>query len=72
MTRTWILFWIVVVGCLVSGAMLIVHHEAAEDTARGIAIMILGPVIARIYSEILIVVFRIHDDLRSIERNTRR
>jgi hypothetical protein len=66
-----ILFWLVVIACVLTGIMLIVRQEAEGDLERGLALIVLGPVVARICSEILIVVFRIHDDLRSIEQNTR-
>jgi Domain of unknown function (DUF4282) len=38
----------------------------------GVLILVLGPLLARIYCELLIVLFRIYESLRAIERNTAR
>jgi hypothetical protein len=61
-----VLFWIVVAGTVIMGIMMIV----ATGDARGILVIILGPIAARIYAEILIVLFRINDHLRRIQQNT--
>ncbi len=61
-----VLFWIVVAVTVIMGIMMIV---AAGD-ARGILVIIFGPIVARIYAEILIVLFRINDHLRRIQHNT--
>ena len=42
----------------------------ATGDARGVLLIIFGPIAARIYAEILIVLFRINDHLRRIEHNT--
>jgi hypothetical protein len=60
------LFWIVVAVTVIMGIMMIV----ATGDARGILVIIFGPIVARIYAEILIVLFRINDHLRRIQHNT--
>ena len=39
-------------------------------SSRGISVIIFGPILARIYAEILIVLFKINDHLRQIQHNT--
>ena len=63
-----ILFWVAIVFCVVGGIVGLVHGAVG----RGIALIILGPIAARIYAEILIVLFRINDHLRQIQHNTER
>ncbi|HML11591.1 MAG TPA: DUF4282 domain-containing protein [Stellaceae bacterium] len=62
-----ILFWIAVAGCVIGGIVAIAGGEV-----KGILVIILGPIAARIYAEILILFFRINDHLRQIEHNTTR
>jgi hypothetical protein len=38
----------------------------------GIAYIIIGPLLLRVYAELLLVLFRIYDTLRDIRRNTQR
>ena len=38
----------------------------------GLLLLIFGPIVARIYAEILIIFFRINDHLRAIQHNTQR
>ena len=66
-----ILFWLAVVFCLIMGVVAILSNEQ-YGVAVGVAFIILGPIVTRIYSEILIVVFRINDHLRQIQHNTQR
>ncbi|MGD9617948.1 MAG: DUF4282 domain-containing protein [Alphaproteobacteria bacterium] len=61
-----ILFWIVVAATVIAGLVMII----ATGDAQGILVIILGPIAARIYAEILIVLFRINDHLRRIQHNT--
>ncbi|HJU36333.1 MAG TPA: DUF4282 domain-containing protein [Gaiellaceae bacterium] len=41
------------------------HHHSGEVGA-GIALVLLGPIVVRLYAELLIVVFRINDSLTDI------
>ena len=61
-----ILFWIAVVVAIIVGILLIID----TGDARGVLVIIFGPIAARIYAEILIVLFRINDHLRHIQHNT--
>jgi hypothetical protein len=63
-----ILFWVAVVFCLIEG---IAMMEAGGGVV-GLMLFILGPLAARIYSEIFIVWFRMAEHLRQIDHNTRR
>jgi hypothetical protein len=57
-----IIFWVAVVGIVITGIVQIAHHHAGA----GLALIILGPVGVRIYAEILIVIFRINDNVFAI------
>jgi hypothetical protein len=57
-----IIFWISVAVIVILALVQIGRHHAAS----GILILIFGPLGARIYAEILIVIFRIQDDVASI------
>ena len=63
-----ILFWLAVAISVIVGIIMI----AATGDARGILLIVFGPLVARIYAELLIVFFRINDHLRHIDRNTQR
>lgn len=63
-----ILFWIVVAATVITGIVMIVE----TGDARGVLVIVFGPIAARIYAEILIVLFRINDHLRHIQHNTER
>jgi Domain of unknown function (DUF4282) len=64
-----ILFWL---GVLISVAAGIVILIAGGDNSVlvGLGFIILGPVLTRIYAEVLIVFFRINDHLRHIDYHT--
>ena len=65
------LFWLAVIACVVIGVW-----EIAAGPEHGVGVcltlIILGPLVIRIYAEILMVVFRINDHLRQIVHNTQR
>ena len=63
-----ILFWLAVVACIYTGIYDIAHSEIY----RGIEILLIGPILARIASEILILFFRINATLTEICHNTHR
>ena len=66
-----IIFWLGVAACIVMGLIFIVagiKYDARSGVA-GFAILILGPVVVRIYCEILIVIFRINENLTEIKDN---
>lgn len=57
-----IIFWIAVIGIVIAGVVAISNGR----TGSGLALIILGPVGVRIYAEILIVIFRINDNVFAI------
>ena len=66
------IFWIALVVLLIVGIVQIVASDGGAGVATGLATIILGPILARIYCEIIIVFFRINDHLRAIQHNTQR
>ena len=65
-----ILFWIAVAGTVIIGIAMIFTTRDAPGIGAGILVIIFGSIAARIYAEILIVLFRINDHLRRIQHNT--
>ena len=57
-----IIFWVAVAAIVIAAIVQIGNNHAAS----GVLILIFGPIGARIYAEILIVIFRIHDDVAAI------
>jgi len=64
-----ILFWIAVAAAVIAGIVMIASREG-PSIAGGILVIIFGPIAARIYAELLIVLFKINDHLRRIQHNT--
>jgi uncharacterized membrane protein len=68
-----IVFWIGVFVCLVAGAILVIsgltgNHGGQEHYLwSGIGLFVLGPLVVRVYCEILIVFFRINETLTEIK-----
>ncbi len=60
-----VLFWIGVAVCIIVGLV-----GLAGGQFGGIVVILLGPVMVRIYCELLIVVFKIHQSLEQIRKNT--
>jgi hypothetical protein len=65
-----IIFWIAVVIAVIAGFVQLFHGGLA--VLSGLLTMILGPLAARIYCELVILFFRINDHLRQIQLNTQR
>ena len=65
-----ILFWIAVAATVITGIAMIFTTRDAPGIGAGVLVIIFGPIAARIYAEILIVLFRINDHLRRIQHNT--
>jgi hypothetical protein len=63
-----ILFWIGLVIVVISGLITLF----TVSFISGLVIIILGPIGVRIYCEVLLVFFRILDNLREINANTRK
>jgi hypothetical protein len=65
-----LLFWVAAIGCLVAGAIAMVAADEIGARLGGLLLFLFGPIGARIYAELLIVWFRMHDHLRNIDRHT--
>ena len=61
-----IIFWLAVLGVVIGGIVAISRGR----TGAGLALIIFGPLGVRIYAEILIVIFRINDDVFAIRTAT--
>jgi hypothetical protein len=57
-----VIFWVIAVIAVIGGLVAIGDDRAGQ----GILLILLGPLFARIYAEILIVLFRINDDVHAI------
>jgi hypothetical protein len=64
-----IIFWIGVVLCLIVGIgyLLVGSRYGNASPAYGVLIIIFGPIVVRIYCEILIIFFRINETLTEIK-----
>ncbi len=56
-----VIFWIAVAAIVIVGLV-----QLADEPVAGILIILLGPLVVRIYAEILIVIFRINDNVAAI------
>jgi hypothetical protein len=63
-----ILFWVGVVGIVLSGLFTLF----SASFISGLLMIIIGPIVVRVYCEVLLVFFRILDNLREININTRK
>ena len=64
-----VLFWIFTAVAVIGGLVLLFRGGAA--TAVGLIWIVVGPLVARVYCEILIILFRINETLTDIRANTR-
>ncbi len=58
-----VIFWIAVVAIVIAGIV-----QLGQGDVSGILVILLGPLAARIYAELLIVIFRINEDVAAIRR----
>jgi hypothetical protein len=56
-----VLFWILVAICVLAGVF-----QLGDNPIAGIATIILGPLMVRIYAELLLIMFQIHSRLNDI------
>ena len=56
-----LLSYIAMVGCVIAGIF-----TAFVEPMSGIAMIILGPIVARIYTELMLVMFEIHNELKKL------
>ncbi len=57
-----IIFWLAVLAVVIVGIVQI----GKSNAAAGVGILIFGPLVIRIYAELLMVIFRIQDDVAAI------
>ena len=73
-----IIFWLEVIASVAVALYIFSQGDSMVDVLplqpklMAVLILVLGPLVARIYCELLIVLFRIYESLRAIERNTAR
>ena len=70
------LFWLGILGCIIAGILLIVigivEGFDGELVFMGIGYIVLGPIVVRIYCELLIILFSINDTLADIKKQLNR
>uniref|UniRef100_A0A7V4G906 DUF4282 domain-containing protein n=1 Tax=Desulfobacca acetoxidans TaxID=60893 RepID=A0A7V4G906_9BACT len=65
-----IVFWIGVVGCVLAGLGTMIvgsRYGGSGSVLYGLFILVLGPLLVRIYCELLIVFFRMNETLTEIK-----
>ena len=72
-----IIFWIGIALCVISGIVGIIGGAIAEKgggvmVLSSLVWLVLGPILIRVYCEIIILAFRIYDVLTEIKKNTER
>ena len=61
-----VVYWIVTVVVIGGGLVVLVAAPGGTERALGLAVLVLGPLVVRVYAEVLLVVFRINDTLTDI------
>ena len=61
-----VVYWIVTVVVIVGGLVVLVAAPEGTERALGLAVLVLGPLVVRVYAEVLLVVFRINETLTDI------
>jgi len=54
-----ILYWLGIAGAVIAGMFAI----AFGDGLQGLLMILIGPIVVRVYCELLIILFRIHENL---------
>ena len=68
-----IFFWLGVIVCVVAGLGILSNSEVlaaaspVPPTLTAVLVRVIGPLLVRIYCELLMVLFRIYESLRAIE-----
>ena len=68
-----IFFWLGVIVCVVAGLGILSNSEVlaaaspVPPTLTAVLVLVIGPLLVRIYCELLMVLFRIYESLRAIE-----
>ena len=61
-----IVFWIGVIGCVIGGIGMFFNDDGVVG---GLLCIFLGPLVVRVYCELIIVIFKIFRALKQIENN---
>ena len=64
-----ILFWFGIAFSIIAGLSMLVAGEEAGDRVAGLVVLVIGPLIVRVYSELIILMFRIYDELRAMRKD---
>jgi hypothetical protein len=64
-----VIFWLGVAFCVIGGIVMIANPIMPGQDVMGILLLLLGPIVVRIYCEIVIVLFRINENLTDIRNN---
>jgi hypothetical protein len=68
-----IIFWVLSVLVVLSGLVdIFTFGGGFWGVIRGLLWIIIGPILVRIYCEVIIVFFRINDHMKEISENTRK
>ncbi len=65
-----VVFWIGLVVTVLVGLGLLIAGNSGGVRVLGLVYLLFGPILWRVYCEILIVVFKMQEHLTAIERNT--
>lgn len=65
-----VIYWLATVAVVIGGLVALAVGDDAGERLLGVGMLILGPVVVRVYCEILMVVFRMNETLSEIRRNT--
>ena len=65
-----IVYWIATVGVIIAGLIGLIVGDDAAGRLFGLATLIVGPLMVRIYAEIFLVIFRMNETLTDIKNNT--
>lgn len=65
-----VIFWILIVVVVISSLALLIGGDTGGERLLGLVYLVLGPLIVRVYCELLIVIFRMNQTLTQIESNT--
>lgn len=61
-----IVFWIAVVAVVIAGVVRLVTAADSREVVAGLLLIVLGPIGVRVYAELLIVLFGIHNRLDEV------
>jgi len=70
-----VIFWVGVALCVILGLVLIIggageRYGGGEQVLGGLLLFIFGPIVVRIWCELLILFFRMNETLTEIKSNT--